>query len=530
MSVWLRISQAGYTPQREKTAVVLSETDITGSTWSLKKDGKTILSAELSSPKRGDDFHVAQEFYYTIDFTEAKSPGVYTLELAKAEPQKIIIDENPYVLFANQAVGHLSRMRSGCATDITNASHPGDAAAIVYNVDGDWQNGAWKEAVPRRTVDMHGGHYDAGDCIKFTLTEANMVWHLLRAYEENPALGVLDEAKYGLDYLAKTFPDDNTFVIQVGDGRDHHVERPLPETEVLDGKRPALCALSRVHMGVTAATLALGAYVFADINPDAAALYKSKATAIYDRARKSDTQASAFERDRINDFYYDKTDTDNMALAAAELYRLTKKQNYLDDAKAYDTPPGHSISWSVLNGCVNHRLAEQGDAEAKSRFLKEVSKYDCDNIWDLPGGEYTWGSLPIWIGMANSLFLARRLDGDSTMPTPFLGVLDYIFGRNNWGIAMIASEDLPYAVQDIYSWITFRLGKLAVGALSEGPGKKEMHDSLGSHFKTPENSPLEKFNTSEAVFYDNGDDFMLQESTIWGQGNLILMLALASAH
>ncbi|MCL1845456.1 MAG: glycoside hydrolase family 9 protein [Defluviitaleaceae bacterium] len=533
MKSWIRANQAGYTPNREKKAIVLSETDISGAAWGLKKDGKTILSGELSSPGRGDDFHVAQEFYYTIDFSAATEQGIYSLELENAEAQKIIVNENPYELFAAQAIGHLRRMRSGCATDVSGASHPGDAAAIVYEVSGDWRQGAWKEAVPRRTVDMHGGHYDAGDCIKFTLTEANMVWHLLRAYEENPALfakeQILGEAKYGLDYLAKTFPDENTFVVQVGDGKDHIVSRPLPETEVLDGKRPALCALSRVHMGVTAAALALGAHVFAETDREAAALYASKAKAIYARARQNDTQTSAFERDHVNDFYYDETDVDNMALAAAELYRLTKEQKYLDDGKAYAPPPVSSVSWSLLNGQANHRLAEAGDVDAKKRLLDEAALYNCENVWSLPGGEYTWGSLPVWIGMANNLVFARRLSGERTQPAPFLRVLDYTFGRNNWGLAMLASEALPNPVKNIYSWISFRLGKYVTGALSEGPGKKAMHDGLSGHFETPRGGPLDKFNTSEAVFFDNGEDFMIQESTIWGQGNLILMLALAGA-
>ncbi|MCL2357874.1 MAG: glycoside hydrolase family 9 protein [Defluviitaleaceae bacterium] len=535
-TAWLRINQAGYTPEREKTAAVLSETDISGAVWTLKINGATVLEGRLSSPGRGDDFHVAQDFYYAIDFGAATSPGTYILELENAAPQKIIIAENPYALFAQQALSHLRRMRSGCATDLTAASHPGDAAAIVHTSDGDWQNGAWKEAVPRRFVDMHGGHYDAGDYIKFTLTEANMVWHLLRAYEENSALfadsavlpAVLDEAKYGLDYLAKTFPDADTFVIQVGDARDHHEERRLAENDALDGKRPALCALSRVHMGMTAAALALGACTFEKINPAAAALYREKAEAIYARAKKSDTQTSAFERDKVNDFYFDRTDADNMALAAAELHRLTGNPEYLADGKSFAPPASFRVSWSEMNGFANHRLAQSGDAAAAERLREEVSRYDCSNLWRIPNTGYTWGSLPIWTGVANVHFLARRLDGDMSQPAMFSGVLDYIFGRNNWGVAMICSPDLPCAVKNMYSWITQVLGKTAVGALSEGPGKKETHDKLSEYFSNPANDPGEKFNTSEAVFYDNSNDFMIQESTIWGQGNLILTLALAT--
>jgi len=521
VNTWIRLNQAGYTPDREKTAIVLAEQDITNAEWSIKKDGKTVISGKLSSPSKGDNIHIAQKYYYSIDFTALREFGEYTLELSGAESQKIIISENPYSRFAEQAIGHLRLMRSGCPTPLTNAAHLGDAAAIVYEIDGNPENGAWKET--GRTVDMVGGHYDAGDFIKFTLTEANMVWHLLRAYEENPALsnfGLLDEGYFGLNYLAKTLPDPNTFIIQVGDKNDHRQGRRLPENDKLDGKRPAFCALSRAHMGMTAAALALGARVLKNET------YKNKAEAIYARAKEPDTIPSAFERDTTNDFYHDPTDCDNMALAAVELYRLTQNENYLADAKAYAPPAAARVTWSDMHGPANHRIAQQNDPNAKARLLQEISAYDCQNPWGLPGGKYSWGSLPLWIGMANLILLAKRLDNEQKIPSAFLNVLDYIFGRNNWGISMLATPDLPHTVKNMYNWLYQVMGKLAVGALSEGPGNKERHDGLSQYFTVPKDSPLEQFNTSAAVFYDNGDDFMIQESTIWGQGSFILMLSL----
>jgi len=522
-ATWLRVNQAGYAPERVKTAVILSDTDIAGESWNIKKGDKIVLSGKIPASKKGQDFYVAQEHYYTIDFSSLKEKGEYVLEFAGAQPQRINIREDPYSLFATQALMHLRAMRS---------SHLKDNAAIVHVADGDWQQGKWKEALPRRNVDMQGGHYDAGDYIKFTLNEAYLVWHLLTAYQENPSLfvkvhspsnlpDILDEAKYGLDYLAKTFPDENTFVIQVGDVRDHDQGWRLPKMDALDGKRPALCALSRAHMGSAAAALALGAQVFKDLDAASAALYESKAKAIYARARQNDTQASAFERAVTNDFYYDQTDADNMALAAA----------YLGETKMYAPPAAYEVSWGDWNAFANHRLALLGDAAAKKRLLQEVVRYnrsdEIDNVWNVTGG-YTWGSLHRWIGMANAYERASRLDGKS-FTAPFLGVLDYVFGRNNWGIAMLASADLPYSVRNIYNGI-YRLTKaFPVGALSEGPGDKEMHIKMRQWFSIPENSPFEEFNTSAGVFYDNADDFMIQESTIGGQGDLLLMLALASA-
>jgi hypothetical protein len=537
-SAWVRVNMAGYKPQREKIALVLSDNDLSGAQWKITRNDTLVLNGNLADGKAGDDIHVKQAFYYEIDFSKLNELGTYTLELANADAQKIIIADEPYAKFATQALYHLRNMRSGCPTPLTNAGHMKDNEAIAYITDGDWTQGKWKEMTPRRTVDMRGGHYDAGDYIKFTLTISSMVWHLLRAYEENPNMfekvhstsdltDILDEAKYGLDYLLKTFPDENTFIIQTGAGEDHNEGWRLAENDALDGKRPAFCALSRAHMGAAAAALALGAVIFKEHNAQAALSYEKQAIAIYARAKKDDTQASAFERDATNDFYYDRTDKDNMALAAAELFLLTKNKSYMEDAKEYAPPPAGSVSWGTLNGYANFRLARQGDEAAKERYLQEVTEYKWDNAWTVPGGRYSWGSLPNWMGAANNHRVALRHFGDKTESAPFLGVLDYTFGRNNWGIGMIATEDLPYAIRNVYNHITNVLGKLSVGAMSEGPGKKETHDSFKHYFKTPADNPFDRFNTSAAVFYDDSYDFMIAESTIWGQGNLILMLALA---
>jgi len=539
-NVWIRINQAGYTPKRKKTAVVLSDADITGIDWLIKKDGNTVLKGSVGKGIKGDDFWVSQKFYYYIDFSTLEEIGIYSAEIPGAEPQKIIISDDPYSRFADNALTHLRAMRSGGETIYRNPSHLKDKEAIVHVAKGNWKNGKWKKAPGGETVDMRGGHYDAGDYIKFTLCESYLAWHLLRAYQINPsAFGknksgsvlpdILDEAKYCLDYLVKTFPGDDTFVIQVGDRLDHHQEPRLPENDLLDGKRPALCAISRAHMGSAAAALALGAQILKDFCAEEASLYKKTAAAIYDRAQKDDAQTSAFERDIVNDFYYDKTDTDNMALAAAELYNLTGDQRYLKDGEDYAPPAAWAVSWDNWNSFANFRLAELGDKKAKERLFEETSDYEHDDVWELPNQMYGWGTLGVlWIGSANAHFLANELSGKKEISGVFLGVLDYTFGRNNWGISMIACEDLPFSIKNIYNSIYHITKVFPDGALSEGPAKRSMHKHMRKYFSIPADNPFDMFNTSGGVFYDNADDFVVQESTITGQANFILMIALAS--
>ena len=532
-TVWVRVNFAGYTPDRVKIAVVLSDTDISEHYWELRLGKEVVLSGKLGTAIPGDDYYVAQPFNYIIDFSSIQTIGDYKLKLTGAKPEQIRILADPYSVFASQALMHLRAMRS---------RHIGDSIAIVQIVKGDWRDGNWEEATPHRTLDMRGGHYDAGDYIKFTLNEAYLAWHLLTAYQENPFIfskihieselpDILDVAKYSLDYLTKTFPDENTFVVQVGDTSDHKQGWRLPEMDALEGKRPALCALSRVHMGSTAAALALGAQVFKNFDSKAASFYEEKAKAIYARALKSDTQLSAFQRDQVNEYYYDRTDNDNMALAAAELFRLTGLQCYLDQGKRFSPDAASEVSWTSWNSFANLLLAQLGDEESKKRMKQEALSYERDNLWNIPGG-YTWGSLYRWIGAANAhLRTQRYLQDIEELPLPFLGALDYVFGRNNWGIAMIATPDITNSIRNICNGIYRLTNVFPTGALSEGPADRNIHNQLRKYIiPLPEDNPFEKFNTAAGVFYDNADDFMIQESAINGQGDFLLMLALASSQ
>jgi hypothetical protein len=80
-------------------------------------------------------------------------------------------------------------------------------------------------------------------------------------------------------------------------------------------------------------------------------------------------------------------------------------------------------------------------------------------------------------------------------------------------------------VRHIYSQL-YQLKKVfPTGALSEGPAGRETHDRNLSFFEfKPEDEWTYEFNTGKVVFYDNGTDFVTQESTIFGQASVLLFL------
>jgi endoglucanase len=543
--LFLRWNQAGYAPGQPKALTALSDADLAGRDWRVTRAGRTVLGGKFGASVTGAGDHTPFAYNHVADFGALTEPGDYEFATAGAPAARFRIAAAPYARLLPLPLRHLRVMRSGSPDVLLRKfSHAGDARAPVWVPDGDPADGRWKPAEPARTVDALGGWYDAGDQIKFTLNQAATAYHLLLAYRLRPELfgkelsrsdlpDVLDEARHGLEFLMRVHPDRNTFVIQVANAEDHKQGMRLPEDDQLDGRRPALCALSRVHMGAAAAALALGARTFGELGrTDDMARYGVMARRIYARAREADTIPTAFERDKVNDFYRDPDPADQLAVAAMELFALTDDESYLAQAKAYAPPAAREVGWGDWNWLANAALAPHDDS-AKQRLLAELAGYvqharERGAPWGLPS-RYVWGSLARWVGIANAARETARRHG----PLPehdalYWGVVDYTFGRNNWGVSFLFDERLPNTVRNLYSPAYKLLKQFPTGALSEGPGARAWHDELSKWFKIPPDDPFHRFNTPAGVFFDNDTDFMCQEATITAQADLVLLLTLAA--
>lgn len=543
---WVRYNQAGYTPERPKPLLVMSDAELDGQAWTVQRAGSVVLEGAFGASVAGAGAHTPLPYNYSLDVTALEQEGDYELLVPESTPVVLRVRTNPYGFLINQVLRHLRVARSGTEDTLLHpASHLGDAAAPLYRIAGDPADGAWEPDPSGDPVDMLGGWYDAGDYIKFTLTNAYTTYFLLRAYAANPnaftkelstsdLVDVLDEAKFGLDYLMKTYPSEDVFVIQVSTGADHQVGYRLPQNDTRDGEREALAALSPTHMALTAAALARGAQVFRDLGQEELATsYGNRAVAIWNRMQQPDVLTeSAFERDPANDFYRDQTVADNVALAAIELYGWAGEASYLDAARSQRSSGGYWVSWGNVDVFANLAIGEH-DGPAASDAASELAYFVTNgsaagNVWNTPL-QYTWASLTNWMGVGSAAGLAARGEAPP-MGTADLywSMLDYTLGKNNWGLAMIASEDLPASIRNVYSQIYTLTGTFPTGAVSEGPGDRETHDQMQQWFSGTLDTSLEAFNTDAAVFYDDEKDFMTQEAVIVGQAQAVLLLALAA--
>jgi endoglucanase len=550
--VFIRYNYLGYNPARAKKVIVMAERNIDNQKWAVRDtQSKIVLQGTLGKSLCGRGEHAPLPFNYSINLSALTSEGVYSLETKGADNAKIIVKKNPYTRMIEKPIRWLRVARSGSKDCLDHApGHFGDTSCVVYHRR-DGRNDLWDVKTSKK-INIIGGWNDAADYLKITLEIGYADYWLLRAYAMAPEIfakkystsdyvDVLDEAKFGLDFLARCMPDTNEFVIQVGDNTDHNQGCRLPADDTLDGKRPVLSALSQPQMGYAAASLALGSAIFGSLgNEKLAQHYREMAELIFRRAVSSDVVAPAWLAipDEGFEFYNDATPDDNMELAAAELYRLTKDQKYLDAGKKFADRARSAgwRAWESVNMPAHLRLIDYYP-EVKYDLRSDLDDFQTysrrrGNLWGVPM-KYVWGGLYCYIGVGSSAIEYQMVTKDPRYQSLGLNMIDYLFGCNNWGMFFIASKDIPQSIKHpnstIYMLQSSRL--FPEGAIAEGPGDiKEFTKEYPMFGYDKRAEPTDKFNTEQGVFYDNNKDYMCMETTIGGVADGIYMIAIASRY
>lgn len=582
----IRGNPLAYHPKRKKQLIVMSHKELEGQKYYVINEHtkEKILKGIIGKSISGKSLYAPFDYNYTLDVSQIIGEGKYTLIIDTKE-------QNPSFLFQvayssiqpstriSEMLTHLKSTRSGTTDTLYHpATHLQDKRTVIvreanketdvpksyrggvdeklglYTVDG---KHIWKSA--DKNIDMLGGWYDAGDYIKFTLTNAATAYYLLEAYQTAPELflkkrylskskynDLLDEAKHGLDYLLKTLPTDNDFIMQVGSQEDHNAGHRLPETDKLSGlRRPAFSALVPQHMGLVAAALSKASVVYRPYDETLADNYLAFAKKIWQRANQEDV-LNYYPYDQPW-FYNDESIPDNLALGAAELYKATKDKKYLTAAKQLAQKAGDVIyvSWESYHLPANLALS-QYDNTAKQRVLNGLDFFKRFSLSQKPNDHWDDGNIwgrpmkSVWGGLYNELHVAAAAAVLGAKGTPeymdlAYNVVDYMFGRNNWGISFLSSQKIPQAVTQTYSQIySLQPHIFPTGAISEGPiGKKSHDENLGGLTNRKiieEDISNNPYNTENEVFVDNNGDYTTMETTIWGQAVGIYLMSAIYAY
>jgi hypothetical protein len=242
-------------------------------------------------------------------------------------------------------------------------------------------------------------------------------------------------------------------------------------------------------------------------------------------------------------FYEEDNWVDDMELAAAELYALTRERRYLGEALAYAarepvTPwmgadTARHYQWFPWHNNGHFAIWRNAGASNRSTVAEYYRKglaavvARADNGFRI-GIPFIWCSNNLMASFATQAYLYRRMTGDSQFREYEQAALDWLFGTNPWGVSMVIG--LPHNgvfARDPHSVVSKDLKIELTGALLDGPVYTSIYKSLrGIALRDPDE--YAQFNTGFIVYHDDVGDYSTNEPIMDGTANLSYLLAAMS--
>lgn len=575
----IRINQLGYWPEGGKVAVLgriskgqgaMGNRQLTtgnkegGVKWELREaeSGKTVYKG--AAPK---DFGAYGPFQhsYRLDFSAFRKPGRYYLQAGPARSQVFRIDSDVYKGTADFCLRYMRQQRTGFNPFLKDSCHTHDGY-VLYGE---------KAGIPDSTrIDVVGGWHDASDYLQYSSTSANATYHLLMAWRDFPLVfgdekqasgldgkngraDVLDEAKWGLDWLLKMHPRPDWLFNQIADDRDHMGMR-IPGQDTFYGRgfeRPVYFVSGEPQQrgkymnattgtsstaGKFASAFALGEQVFRTQDKEYSGLLYQKALSAYTFGlkKKGFTQTASVKSPYI---YAEMNWPDDLELAAATLYKSSGDVSHLGEAYAWAqlekiTPwlgkdTAAHYQWYPFINLGHYVLGRQLTGSSQKEIIGYYKK-GIDLVWQKArhnafyrGVPFIWCSNNLTVAFVLQCYWYRQLTGDKTYTALEQANIDWLFGCNPWGTSMVyglpAHGDTPV---DPHSAFT-HLGNYPIdGGLIDGPVYGSIYKNLiGIILYQPDEYAA--FQSDLAVYHDDYGDYSTNEPTMDGTASLIYLLA-----
>ena len=566
-SAFIRVNQLGYRPDAPKVAVVcaLAPTSITSFTVQSER-GRDIRM--LHTVQHTGPFGPCVDTW-RLDFSTVRTAGRYTLRAGDITSPGIRIARDVYNTLADTLLSYMRQQRSGYNPFLRDSAHRRDGIVVDH---------------PTRTgqfVNVSGGWADAADYLQYVTTSATATYHLLAAWRAAPyAFGdaynargergrngvpdVLDEARHGLEWLLRMFPDDSTVFNQVGDDRDHAYfdlittdssdygwgkgrERPVypctgqPQGIIRAKNRSTGYASTA---GKMAAALALGAMQWRTRDRRFADTLQRKAIAAYALGRLHPGVCQTAPGTSPY-FYEEENWVDDMELGAALLHQLTGRSHYLQEAQQYAeqepvTPwmgadtASHYQWYPFFNAGHYEAFTRAGHAERQqlSGYYRDglsrvVARADNGFRVGIP---FIWCSNDLMVSFANQAMLYRQMTGDARYREYEQAAIDWIFGTNPWGTSMVIGVPTNGVwPRDPHTELPDSLHRGLHGGLVDGPVYRSIYSSLRG-IRLLHADAFARFNTGFVVYHDDLGDYATNEHIMDGTANLAYLLARVQAR
>ena len=579
LDTYIRINQLGYTPGGIKRAILLSESQLNIKSFSIYDALTDEKLADFTSVKLFGSFEQFASVY-TLDFSNFRNEGAFFIKTDNCYSPTILIDKNAYRGSADFLLQYLRQQRCGYNPSLNAYCHQEDGMEVpelkVISPPINKKNKTTLQPLAPRTIDVTGGWHDASDNLKYGSTSATAVFQLLYAYRMNPAAfsdnfdanglafpnkipDVLDEAKWGLDWLLKMNPKDDVVYYQVGDDRDL-TELRLPTADKVDygwgegAKRPVYKATGKPEglknfknrttgiasiAGKYSAAFALGSEMLRKFYPNFADTLQRKAFTVYEYGKNYPGVCQSAPYNAPN-FHEEDNWADDIQLAATQLYQLSFDSKYQSEAAAYgrkepiipwlfaDTV--NHYQWYPFTNYGHYVLANSEKPEFKNEFLQNIR-------FGLQRAQLRKNDNPFGIGVPMVLYsnnyvtalatqcnLYRRYAGDSTYIEMETALTDWLFGCNPWGTSMVVGlPAMGRTPKYTHSAFWAEKGIAQKGGLVVGPVRRSISESVNG-VKLSKKDRDNRFQTKWAVYHDDFSDYQTNKPTLDGTASLVYLL------
>lgn len=511
LSPYIVVDDFGYRPGATKVAVIrdpvtgfdASESFEPGATYALV-DAFAGTHVHTGSPMpwgNGAEDPSSGDRASWFDFSSVTTPSAYYVldtERGVRSPVFIIsgdvyreVLKHALRTFFYQRAGHAKDAAFAGAAWADGASHlrPGqDAEARLYDSTDD--------ATTER--DVSGGWYDAGDYNKYTNWTAEYVVDLLRAYRERPEIwsddydipesgngvpDILDEVKWGLDWLVKMQNEDGSLLSIVG------LDHGSPPSAASGPSRYGSPSTSATLSGASA--FAFGAKVFGDLGGAHAAYAEDLAGRAESAWEFADQNPNVTFRNNeaangsqglgAGQQEVDSAGLRNKKLVAAcHLFELTENtaySSYFDQnySQTGFITTGYTYGWDeFLQEALLHYTTLPGATASVAADIRDTYRAGVlggDNLpphrnardpYRAPLQTYTWGSNAVKgrVGLVLHSFVKYGLSGapaDEVL-TAAEGFIHYLHGTNPLGLVYLTNMGALGAERSVneifHSWFT----------------------------------------------------------------------------
>ena len=566
-----RVNSIGYLPDDIKAAVYLGPKHASPADITLTdKTGNAFRPDSVTAEVSWQPGEEASRIY----FSSVTTPGEYSLTVADAEPVAVYIGSDAYARGLHELpLQYLRQQRCGYNPVHDALCHQNDGHMVLAgDLDG-WH------------FDVRGGWHDASDYLQYLTTSANTVYQLLFAYRQNPAVwgdshdaagrsgsngvpDILDEARWGLEWMLRMNPRDGLYLNQIADDRDHRYVG-APQNDSTDygwgpsGARPVYPCSSAPYglknnknrstgqassVAKFASSFGLGAEIFRALDPAFADTLEARSHKAYLHA---EAHPGACQTAPCNSPYFYEEDnwTDDLELAAMARFRATADTALLARAAALarmePTTPwmgadtARHYQWYPFLNLGHYELARTdspGHAEFVSLLrdgVRKVAERGARDPFRI-GIPFVWCSNNFAVAFVTQAMLYRDLTGDSTFREAETAIRDWLFGVNPWGQTMIIGA-APASPKDPHSAMTDmevngRPGlEYLAGGLVDGPVYRTIFSALqGVHLR--HDDAFADHQQGRAVYHDDFSDYSTNEPTMDGTASLTYLLGRLAAQ